>query len=417
MRSLWKNGLSPLQDLLPRPTGQMAALDVLRTFAVLLVIAGHAAAEFVKQGGGKSSFTQFPLVSHGWIGVDLFFVLSGYLIGKQLWVELLETRTIRFGRFIVRRGLRIWPLYFFFMVFVITVLGRGSFPFGSWWSDAVFLTNYINQGVVMGSWSLCTEEQFYILSPLLLLAGSSITVSMSAYRRFLWAMFLFQPVTRMITWLAAGGTLEAQNPALFRQYVYYPIHTHADGLILGLIIANYQASGVRFRDYRIASSWWAIVAAIGFCLLTRVAHSAIFFFTGITVLFGTSVWLVIARPSISTFSFVRWRVFYLGSRLSFGMYLNHEYLQEEVALVVRHTLPFLSELAGLQASITFGVLVVLSASFAVLTFCLVEHPFLRLRSRCLSSERGRKADKSPNNNVVHVGHDGLQLSCPVTKNM
>src|SRR5262249_17034596 len=150
----------PLRDLTHRPAGQVPALDALRTCAVLIVLCAHLTVAYLKRGGIDSWLARFPLVKNGGLGVDLFFVLSGYFIGKQLWRELARTGTIHFSRFVFRRGLRIWPLFFFFLVFSLAVVGWGQFPLGRWWSDAVFLTNYFpDQGVVGGSWSLCTEEQ------------------------------------------------------------------------------------------------------------------------------------------------------------------------------------------------------------------------------------------------------------------
>ena len=379
--------MHPLQELSHRPPNQLGALDFLRTIAVLLVIAAHTGLEWFKQAGASNSFTQFDLVRNGWIGVDLFFVLSGYLIGKQLWAELRETRTIRFRRFIVRRGLRIWPLYFFFLVFVLIVLGRGDFPYGAWWSDLVFLTNYINKGVVMGSWSLCTEEQFYILAPLLLIAGSRMKWSATTYRRFLWLLFFLQPLTRMIVLLSAGGRLTGHNPEIFRDYIYFPIHTHADGLILGLLIANYQVTDPKFRDRRFPASFWGLALAVSVCLVFRVIHREILGFTGISLLFGAAVWLFIARPSISANKFFRSRVFYLGSRLSYGMYLNHEYLQMDIVELVRQKFPSVDQFPAAYATISFMLLVIVSGVFAALTFCLIEYPFLQLRTRLLSSHQ------------------------------
>lgn len=136
-------------------------LDVLRSLAVLLVMIAHTDAACV-QAGNATFLRKVPFVSGGWMGVDLFFVLSGFLIGGQIWRELKRESAINVSRFIVRRGYRIWPLYFF--MFAVCLLA-GRTTWSHWWSDLVFLTNYTNHGVVMGSWSLCTEEQFYILAP------------------------------------------------------------------------------------------------------------------------------------------------------------------------------------------------------------------------------------------------------------
>src|SRR5262245_20703739 len=106
--------LEPLHELNHPPRNAVPALDALRTCAVLFVVVGHAAAAYTSSAGRENAFAHLPWVRNGWIGVDLFFVLSGYLIGNQLWKELLSTHGIDFPRFFLRRSFRIWPLYYFF---------------------------------------------------------------------------------------------------------------------------------------------------------------------------------------------------------------------------------------------------------------------------------------------------------------
>src|SRR5947208_2818681 len=96
---------APLRDLACPPEGRIPALDALRALAVLLVIAGHTRASYLEFGGHESLFTRSPVVRAGWVGADLFYVLSGYLIGRQLWRELARRGTVALGRFVLRRGL------------------------------------------------------------------------------------------------------------------------------------------------------------------------------------------------------------------------------------------------------------------------------------------------------------------------
>ncbi len=118
--------LNPLRDLIERPKGNIPALDAFRSLAVVLVIISRFSATLIKRGGAANRFGKLPLVTGGRVGVDLFFVLSGYLIGGQIWRELSKTGTVDMPRFLLRRGLRIWPLYFFFFVAVIFSLHRGE---------------------------------------------------------------------------------------------------------------------------------------------------------------------------------------------------------------------------------------------------------------------------------------------------
>ena len=131
-----------IQDLRKPPRGQIPILDFLRSLAILLVMNGHLTADFVKEHG-SNLYSRIPFVANGWIGVDLFFVLSGFFIGTQLWKELRDRGTVSLGRFMIRRGFRIWPLYFCTFVFILVLQGHTAAGKSYGWSDVVFLTMLI----------------------------------------------------------------------------------------------------------------------------------------------------------------------------------------------------------------------------------------------------------------------------------
>ncbi len=384
----------PLRELTQRPAVQLPALDVLRTVAVIFVIAAHLGDAYARNGGLHNLFERLPIVRGGWMGVDLFFVLSGYLIGRQLWRELDDTNTINVRRFLLRRGLRIWPLYFFYFIFVVVVLGRGGFGTGKWWSDLLFITNYVNHGVVMGSWSLCTEEQFYIIAPLLLMLAGAVGFARSRCKVCLWLLLLLQPALRALTWWHLTGNLAAHDPQIFKNAVYSRFHLHSDGLIMGLLIAAYDAGGAFNARKAVVGSRWMLGGAIVACLVLQRIQREIFDFTGVTVVFGAALAYVLIQrhrpPSI-----VKARIFFLLSRLSYGMYLNHEYIHEYVAGAALRLLPGAHLFPAVHEAITLALLVTLSALLSVITFCLIESPFLRLRDRLLAAApkagRGRRA--------------------------
>jgi peptidoglycan/LPS O-acetylase OafA/YrhL len=350
-------------------------LDGLRALAVLLVINNHIGGAFAAVHG-SNFYTRCPFTKDGWFGVDLFFVLSGYFIGSQLWRELDRTGTISIGNFIIRRGLRIWPLYIFVFI-AVSILRSPAYLAARehGWSDLVFLTNYLPYGIVIGSWSLCSEEHFYILAPLtLFLVGKR---SMRSYRWGLNGLLIVEVIVRGVTYAVRSGGIFVRDPQAFRD-IYYPFHTHCDGLIAGLILATLTADG-SFRMPSWARPWLFVIAGLFAAACAIVVQREILYFFGFAMLFASLVWFGL-KSAPQMFSS---HVFYVLSRLSFGMYLNHEYMGNWVVTKVTSALGLL-HLGAIGATATsFVILTALSMGLSAVTFCLVEHPFLVLRTAIL----------------------------------
>lgn len=350
-------------------------LDGLRAFAVLMVVFAHSGSEFVRQRGANSFSSSWIERQGGWLGVDLFFVLSGYFIGSQLWRELSNTGTISIRWFMVRRGLRIWPLYFFVFLAVTLLLPGDAAAKQHGWTDLVFITNYTNHGIVAGSWSLCSEEQFYLLAPLALaLIGRR---SMRSYRWGLAVTLVVVLVVRALTFVALTGHFFGKNPAAFAK-LYYPFHTHCDGLIAGLLLANLVASK-KVVSGLLARPALLILATAVFCAVTTVIQGDIFPFTSLALFFSAIVWWGVQTKT----RLFGQHIFYLLSRLSFGMYLNHEYMEH---WVIQRVLPAVGGLRLPPGGASFFaglILTVFSILLSTATFCLVEHPFLMLRTALL----------------------------------
>jgi peptidoglycan/LPS O-acetylase OafA/YrhL len=376
------------REFLHPPASQIPFLDGLRTIAILLVINGHFNTIFTGRYG-ENLYSRIPFVPNGWIGVDLFFVLSGFFIGGQLWKELLKEGTINIRRFIVRRGLRIWPLYFFTYFFVLIFFWHSSAANEYGWPDVVFLVNYINHGIVLGGWSLSTEEQFYIVTPLLLYLFAR-KGKPEKVRACLWGVLMFVPLMRTVIWIYHTGNFFAHDPALFAK-LYYPFHTHCDGLVMGLIISNVWVN----RRNKVATKRWRslLLVLVGFIALValRQLQHEVLIFTGLALFFGSLVWFGL-NTGVRLFQS---RLFYWISRLSFGMYLNHPYLEKPVFYGVLPHLHLFA--AGSIASQLLGtfLLSLASAAIAFVTFCLVEHPFLNLRTRLLGERKASQTIPVP----------------------
>ena len=149
--------------------GRIIQLDVLRGIAILLVLCRHKLLPWVDSGVLQP--VMHRLYNLGWTGVDLFFVLSGFLIGGLLVNEIERTDTLNVKRFLIRRGFKIWPAYLVFIGFVFVLLVREhSFAeaLRLIWPNLLHLQNYF--GTPRGlTWSLAVEEHFYLVLPVFLL--------------------------------------------------------------------------------------------------------------------------------------------------------------------------------------------------------------------------------------------------------
>ena len=152
-------------------------LDVLRGVAILLVLGRHL--ELTRPGGIVGVFAE-GWYRIGWLGVDLFFVLSGFLIGGLLIDEWSRHNQIDIKRFLIRRGLKIYPAYFVFLAYLIampmakTTLAGGDTwrvfaeQWTLYWPNLLFLQNYVGTNPAGHTWTLAVEEHFYLILPFVL---------------------------------------------------------------------------------------------------------------------------------------------------------------------------------------------------------------------------------------------------------
>jgi peptidoglycan/LPS O-acetylase OafA/YrhL len=287
-------------------------------------------------------------------------------------------------RFILRRGYRIWPLYFFFLILPALVTAGQTFR----WPDWVFLSNYFT-GALPGGWSLSTEEQFYISIPLLMVALRGV-VKGSAWFLVLLGLLGAEIVGRYfaVTELASQG-MSRPDIALTTRYNF---HLHFAGLIVGLMIALlsqlrpewFRRTEGRFSWRGFAVFFGAAVVAVGL----RSFTDQVFSYLSLALLFGgATIWVLwdasfLSRPLKS-------HLFYVISRLAFGMYLNHIFVLILTrpwvgeALVKAFGNPSVAYAVGLTLTI------VVSVFAAAVTFVLVEHPFLQMRERWLEGSRAQ----------------------------
>lgn len=373
-------------DLIGAP-GRYPALDGIRAVAILLVLGRHATLPLDGSAAvaGFDASALWVFLRNGWLGVDLFFVLSGFLIARTLRREWDGGwRTGLPLSYMKRRMLRTFPLYYA----VILLCLFGLFPGYSIDVDrpayelavhVVFLQDYLGTQLLTPLWSLATEEKFYLLAPFLAIL---LWRSPSAERRviLLGTLIALSVGARILSWMLTAP----ENYTAFFWQVRAPFHGCLDGLLIGVLC---------FELHRLPSAraWirrWAlpsfVVAVSGGLVLLLSAEWAVPGTLGATVIV-IALFSVLCGLAVLAALELEGRVaVVLGSvplrllaKLSYALYLAHF-----------TTIELATRMAGLDQTTTgaavalfVSVYVGLSFLYAILLHLLVERPFLRLKAR------------------------------------
>jgi len=364
---------------------RLKSLDVLRAVAVLLVLGRHF--EIVKWW-----------YMAGWTGVNLFFVLSGFLISGLLFSEFKTYSRIRVGHFLVRRGFKIYPPFYFMIGFSLAMIlaYHRPIPWPRFFGEFFFLQNYYNQ--FWGpTWSLAVEEHFYLALPVLLILLARFSRGSSDPFRALPAIFLAVGVAVLAArfWICPADPVTITGRLFQTQY-------QMDSLLFGVVIAYF----FHFRASLFAkiSRWkrpWVAVASL-LCIAPSVFldfyNSYFMQTTGHVLLylgFGGMVMLAVTRPETGVrrlpgvFRSAGDQLALVG-RHSYSIYLWHQpvaswgldFLHRKGHLPANHAAQFLIYFAG---SLTMGI--ALSK--------IVEYPALKLRDKLFPSRSGILTNASP----------------------
>ena len=233
-------------------TERFHGLNSLRALAITLVMLFHLR-EFLPR-----RLQNIPSI--GWIGVDLFFVLSGYLIGSQLLRPYAQGRTIRIGDFYRRRFYRVLPAYIVVLLLYIFIPAWREAPeIAPTWKFLTFTWNLLvswGQPAFSHVWSLCVEEHFYLFLPLIVMW---LMHKPSLRKAVLLASFVVTIgiLTRTLVFFKELQPLGADNTvfaARYLQTIYWPTYTRLDGLAVGVVLASVKL----FRP-----RWWGFAMQRG----------------------------------------------------------------------------------------------------------------------------------------------------------
>ena len=369
-------------------TTRINGLDTLRAAAILLVLMYH----YTVVVSGNSTFGLLSDI--GWVGVDLFFVLSGYLIGNQIMSAIARGEDFSLKLFFARRLLRTLPNYYVILAiyFIFPSVLGGSNTASIW----RYLTFTQNIGLHYGetfthSWSLCIEEQFYLILPIaaLLIAGFSKS------RRLGWFVLGAAIITGMVvrgwSWLDYGRNLI--SPADFSAHIYYSSFARFDELLPGVAIAmlkNFHADAYtkllrKGNVLLVCGSLAAIVVGYLFLHYYRIdGYGYGFAMTtfGFPLLAASFATLTVAAlDKSSLLNRVRIPGADKLALWSYAIYLAHKPIY----------MAAIAPLSRLQidTDAPLGVAIIVAAGMAGgwLLYRLVESPFMALRDRFFPSAR------------------------------
>ena len=365
---------------------KLYGLDHLRTLAIALVFFFHY------PGVADMPQWAWKIIDFGWVGVDLFFVLSGFLIARQLFSELKTTNTISLKHFFIKRFFRIIPVYLFVVAiyFLIPVFReRESLP--ALWRFLTFTQNIglnpSNNGTFSHAWSLCIEEQFYLVFPLLIAALVYFKVTKKGAYLIL-GLFLFTCLIRLYIWNTYMAPLigkEGGDGNFWVTWMYYPTHTRLDGLLVGISIAGlavfYPALKEKLTTHAnllLTVGILILTGAYFLCFPRNEFDANVFGFPLIAIGFGLMV-LAAVSPGCVLYKF-KSRITSSIAILSYSVYLIHK--------AVRHLCFVYFGKMGVDEE---GYLMLLLSIFFTIIAALIlryaiEKPFLKLRDKILANK-------------------------------
>ena len=382
----------PLVDPRFQDRERQPGLDLLRALAIIMVVIYHA------------GIMGFPMPGHvhrwGWIGVDLFFVLSGYLIGGQLLAPLACGRAINLKRFFARRALRIMPAYFVILAIYVSLPSWREYSETTpWWKFVISIQNIgLHGGTAFShAWSLAVEDQFYLALPFILIFVNRRPRPPVGQSRPAASAAIIVSCAIVVGGILLRIFLAYQNPAAdvgvsfrgFQTWIYYPTWTRLDPLVLGVALAAIEKFRPqwwnRLTDFAIwlwlpglALIVYALWLGEGDYLTTTAAvsqFSLLAFGFAALVVCAVSPGSILSRVEIPGAAFI--------ASIAYSAYLVQKLVIHAVAqFCVGH------DIEPTSATALIGVEICVYAAATILFFT-VERPFLQLRKR-ITPRRSRE---------------------------
>jgi peptidoglycan/LPS O-acetylase OafA/YrhL len=380
---------------------RLVQLDVIRAGAILLVLLNHTFSLNLSTRAWHELEVLVPLFRMGEVGVPIFFVLSGFLIGGLLLNEAEQTKSLAPGRFLVRRGFKIYPPFYLMVAAYAAYLHffEGNLDPERLLREIFFVQNYGIGGFLDVSWSLAVEEHFYFLfaaiaSWLVRRASQKPGCPKDGHE---FSAEAFRPVVRLAAALMLMcwfwrclAFLPLSKDEITRMSPTLQTHFRIDALFAGAAIAWLRFSGwnpkwLEDRKVRIGLS----LLALGVLALNAIpsSHLSLHFkkthyLLMLTMASGTLIWLSLNwKPGGNPV----WKILAAIGRHSYCIYLVHVPLFRLLNKVVAGRL---EGWPGFAHAAVAWVAAILAGMFMTR---LIETPALRLRDRCFPPSSMKKS--------------------------
>ncbi|TGK28801.1 acyltransferase [Leptospira gomenensis] len=387
--------LNAIKDLFRPRESELKPLNGLRALAIIFVVLNHYVIGIIDKVALPESLKTIYL--NLWSGVDLFFVLSGFLISKGLWENWRKELKINFGSFYIKRTLRIFPAYYFFLIVtylvgktMLTVLEKkGTYGeieslkqiLTNSWGDFLFLGNYI-QGINTHTWSLSSEEQFYLIFPILC-SVLFFRLGFKLRQLILWIVYIVPLACRIVTLYAIEGY---STPPYFKE-IYYPFQTRFDSLIIGVIVMDFYMNrpslGKFIEKYRIAyiSSIALFFSFVIICHLisqdTGLFFAHTFKYNFLNIGYAGILYLSIIKLESPLSKFLSSKILTPIARLSYTIYLWHFILMGTAVMLLK----IKPDMSLTMFHLKFFGMVIILIVLSLPLYLTIEVPFQKLRNR------------------------------------
>jgi peptidoglycan/LPS O-acetylase OafA/YrhL len=314
-------------------TGYLPTLDGVRGVAVLLILLFHF-------GRMKDVTLRLEI---GWIGVQLFFVLSGFLITKILLANKNQSLKSYLRHFFLRRSLRIFPLYYLYLSFLLLLFIAIDEPKDILHYGAHLLTYTYNFSILSADWqlsrmyvhlwSLSVEEQFYIIWPF-----AVFFLSTQSLKRLMLALILLIPIFRFLLKLYLATTFEGKDQEFIGNAVYWFPLSNFDAFAIGgainflkedflslgkkawlIITFSLCVIGGVLNGTFLEVNGFFDITTLGYPLHSTANNQHVWSYTLLNFFFAVLLWNVLeAKASVFNFKPLQ----EIG-KISYGMYVFH----------------------------------------------------------------------------------------------